>query len=100
MHIYGIQKDGTMNLFAGQQWRFRIEKRHGKGHKEKGGKNGESSMETYTLPYVKQIASETFLYDSGNSDWGCMTTRRVGWGRSWEGGQEGKDLSLPMANSY
>ena len=33
-----------------------------------GGKNGESSMETYTLPYVKLIARENLLYDSGSSN--------------------------------
>ena len=31
-----------------------------------GGMNGES-METYTLPYVKEIANRNLLYDSGNS---------------------------------
>ena len=30
--------------------------------------NGESSMEAYTLPYVKQIAKGSFLYDSENCD--------------------------------
>ena len=43
------------NLFAGQQWDRDIEKRFmntGRGNTE-GGTNGESSMETYTLPYVK-----------------------------------------------
>ena len=28
--------------------------------------NGESSMETYTLTCVKQIASGNLLYDAGN----------------------------------
>ena len=36
--------------------------------------NGESSMETYTLPYVKYIASVNFLYDSRNSNCGSLTT--------------------------
>ena len=48
-HIYGIQKDGTKKLSAGQQWR----KRHREqtyGHGEKAGEgemNGESNMESY-----------------------------------------------------
>jgi len=52
-----------MNLFTGQQWRRRHREqtyghrlgcwRWGEGE---GGMNGESSMETYTLPYVKLIA--------------------------------------------
>ena len=33
--------------------------------KEEGGMNGESSMEIYTLPYVKSIANGNLLYDSG-----------------------------------
>ena len=32
----------------------------------KGGTNGESSIETFTLPHIKQIASGNLLYDSGN----------------------------------
>ena len=38
--------------------------------------NGESSMEAYTLPYVKQIAKGSFLYDSENCD--SVTTYRGG----------------------
>ena len=45
---------------------------------------GCSSMETYTLPYVKQIASENLLYDSGNSNCGSVITQR-GW-MEWEVG--------------
>ena len=50
--------------------------------------NGESSMETYTLPYVKQIASGNLLYNSGNSNQGSVTTQR---GRmEWEEGERFK----------
>ena len=38
------------------------------------GTNGESSMETYTLTYVKEIASGNLLYDSRNSNWSSVTT--------------------------
>ena len=41
-----------------------------------GGTNGERNMETYTLPYAKQIGSGNLLYDSGNSNWGSVTTQR------------------------
>ena len=39
------------------------------------------SMGAYTLPYVKQFASENFLYDSGNSSQGSVTTQsgEMGW---------------------
>ena len=30
--------------------------------------------------YVKQRASGNFLYDSGNSNWGSMTTQKSGMG--------------------
>ena len=46
----------------------------GSGEEGEGKTHGESSMEAYTLPYVKQIASGNLLYDSGNSNWGSMTT--------------------------
>lgn len=50
--------------------------RHGYGDagREEGGMNRESNRETCTLPYVKQRASKSLLYDSGNSNWGPVTT--------------------------
>ena len=46
-----------MNLFAGQQWRCRHREQTmdtGRGEEREGGTDGESSMEAYTLPFVKQ----------------------------------------------
>ena len=40
------------------------------------------SSETYTLPYVKQIASGNLLYDAANSTRCSVTTK----GGRWEGG--------------
>ena len=63
--------------------------------------NGESSMETYTLPYVKQTTSGNLMYDAGNQKsvlcdnlegWGG-----VGWGGEGGGGQfrrEGTQVCL------
>ena len=45
-----------INLFAGQQWRYRHRERtygHREAYEGEGGMNRESSMETYTLPYMK-----------------------------------------------
>ena len=42
--------------------------------KGEGGMNGESSMETYILPYVKYVASGNLLSDTGSSNWGSVTT--------------------------
>ena len=36
--------------------------------------NGESNTEAYTLQCVKQITNGDLLYDSGNSNWGSVTT--------------------------
>ena len=47
-----------------------------------GGMNGESNMETYTLPYVKQIASGNLLCDTGSSTQCSVKTWRGGMG--WE----------------
>ena len=56
-----------MNLFAGQQWRHRHrEQNYGHGGGAAGGTNRESSLEIYTLWYIKWIASGNLLYDTGN----------------------------------
>ena len=41
----------------------------GKGEEGEGEMNGDSSMEAYTLPNVKQIASGKLLYNTGSSAW-------------------------------
>ena len=40
--------------------------------------------------YVKQRASGNFLYDTGNSNWGSMTTQKSGMGGRWEGCSRGR----------
>ena len=52
----------------------------------------QSDMETYTLPYVKQIASGNLLYDTGSSAQCCMTTQRGGM--RWEVGGRFKRESI------
>ena len=49
-----------MNIFAGQQWRCSDKRTDiwaqvggGGGEEGEGGMNGENSMKTYALPYVK-----------------------------------------------
>ena len=49
-----------------------------------GGTNGESSMDTCTLPFVKHRASGDLPYDSGSSSQGSVTTQRGG--TAWEAG--------------
>ena len=57
------------------QWRCRHGEQsygHGGGEGE-GGTNGESGMDTYKLPYVKQTASGNLPCDSGSSLWVSVT---------------------------
>ena len=99
IHIYGIQKDDTDEIIFRAAMEKQIQRTgiwsQGGGRKEKGGTNGDSDMETYTLPQVKQIANGNLLYDSGNSNQGSVTTYRGGMG--WEV-QEGGDICIPMAD--
>ena len=62
------------NLFTGQQWRNR-HREQTYGHGERGGEGemyGESNMENYIT--ICKIADGNFLYDSGNSNLGSVTT--------------------------
>ena len=65
------------------------------------GTNAESSMETYTLPYVKQLAGENLLQDAGSSSLGFCDNLKgwdgVGGGREV---QEEGDVCIPVADSY
>ena len=89
-----------MNPFAGQ-WRCR--------HREQtvdtawvgeGGTHGETSMETYTLPYVKYIVSGNSLYDAGRSN-PMLCANLEGWEEVGGGRklQEGGVIPIPMADS-
>ena len=53
----------------------------GGGRRRQDGEDGERSMETYTLPYVKQVASGNLLHDAGSSHWSSATTEKGGKGR-------------------
>ena len=68
---------------------------------KKGGMIWENSTETYRLPYVKEIASGTLMYDTGNPKL-VLCDNLEGWGG--EGGgrgvQEGGDTCMPKADLY
>lgn len=90
-----------MNLSAEEQWRHRPREQtceDGRVGGAEGGTDGESGVETHTQPYVKQPASGSLLYDSGNPKQGSMTIERAGWAGRWEGGSEGGDTCIPMAD--
>ena len=44
------------------------------GEGGEGGMYEESNMETYTLPCVNQVDNGNLLDESGNSNWGSVTT--------------------------
>ena len=62
--------------------------------------NWDSGIETYTLPYVKQIASGNLLYDTGSSNpvlcENPVGQDGVGGGKEF---QEGVGICIPMADS-
>ena len=97
MHIYGIQKDGTDEIICRaatetQTQKTDLQTQWGGGRGwcwEEGRKERVGYMERVTwkrkLPYVKQTANGNLLYDSGNSNWGSVTTQRDGMGRETGG---------------
>ena len=89
-----------MNLFSGRTRDTDVENRLAdKVGEEGGGTKLESSMETYTLTHVKQIASGNLLYDAELSLMLCDNL--VGW-QGMECGrevQEGWRIPIPMEDS-
>ena len=72
----------------------------GEGEKGEGGMYGESNTETYTLPYVKQVASGNFLYAAGSSN--PVLCDNLEWWDGARGGREvpeGGDIHIPMVDS-
>ena len=66
--------DESIGRAAVEMQTFRIDcVRTDAGEEAEGGTNGESSMETYTLPYVKWIASGNLLDDSASSNHDSVT---------------------------
>ena len=101
MHKYKLQKDGTKNLLAGQQWRNR-HREQTYGHGEKGGEGemyGESNMETYIT--ICRIDSQWEFAV-------CLRELKQGLSINLEGQdgeengrevQEGEDICIPMTDS-
>ena len=98
IHIYGIQKNGTDTFI----YREAMEKQTQRIDLWTWGKEemyGKSNMETY-ITLCKQIVNRNLLYESGNSNWGCVSTQRGGMGREMEGGSKGRRyIYIPMADS-
>ena len=56
----------------------------------------ESSLETYTSPWVKQVNSGNLLYDAGSSTLG-LCGNLEGWGGvGWGGGREETSVYLRL----
>ena len=63
-----------------------------------GGMNWESSIETYTLPYVKQPVGICSLVQGVQSH-ALWQPRGMWWGGRWEEGWRGEDRCIPMVDS-
>ena len=81
-------------LRGGSKWDSDIKNRplNSLGEGE-GGMIWENSIEIYTLPYVKQIASGSLMYDAGNPK-PVLRDNPEAWGG------EGGDMCIPMADLY
>ena len=82
-----------MNVFSGQQWRCRHREQENRlvdtvGEGESG-MNSDSIMETYTLPYVKSVASENLLCRTGSSTQ-CSVIISKETGTRWVGSSGGR----------
>ena len=100
-HTYRIQKNGTEELFTGQQWRNKDGKQT-KGHGEMGEERGrcmERVAWKLTLPYVKQIANGIAVWLRKLKQGLCINLE--GWDGEGDGRefQKGGDICIPMANS-
>ena len=66
---------------------------------EKRETNGDSRINIYTLPCVKQIAGEKLLYNTGSPAWHSVMTSRDGMGRRDERqAQKGGKICINMAD--
>ena len=100
-NIWNLEKWYRWTYFQGRNRDADIENRLvGTVGEGEGGTNWESSIETYTLPYGKQITKGKLLYDTGSSTPGSVTTQRsrggVGGGREV---QEEEDICIPVTDS-
>ena len=82
-YIWKLEKWNWWTYLQGRNRDTDIENTVGEGE---GGMNWESSTETYTLPYVKQIASGKLQYNTG----ALWQLRGMEWGRRWERSSRGK----------
>ena len=97
MHIYGIQKDGIVEPI----YRAAVEMQTQKTDLwTQWGMERVGQIERVALKYVKQIASGSFLYDTGSSN-PVLYDKLEGQDRvrGEREVQEGGDICIPMADS-
>ena len=78
-YIWNLERWYRWTYLQGNNERHRYreqtyEHRSAVGEEGEVGTNGESNMEAYILPCVKQITNGNLLHDSGNSNWSSVTT--------------------------
>ena len=70
------------------------------GGEGEGGMIWENSIETYTLPYVKQMTSVSSMHEAGPPKAGALgQPRGVGWGGRWEAVQDEGNTWITVADS-
>ena len=99
-HIYGIQKDGTDESICRQQWRCRHKEQTCRPSGGRRRRDNQSSVETYTLPYAKQVARGNLLHDAGSSNL-VICDNLEGWDGVGVGRevQDGGDICIPVTDS-
>ena len=84
-HLYGIQKDNAEEFFCMAEMEKQTQKTD--LWTQGGGETGRCMQRVtwkLTLPYVKWIANGNFLYVSGNSNRGSVSTQMDGMGKEIE----------------
>ena len=81
-YIWNLEKMVLMNLFAGKEWSHRCrECTSGHSGRRRELTNGESRINIYTLPGIKQRAGEKLLCNTGSPAWHFVMTYRGRIGR-------------------
>ena len=95
-----MQEDGTEEPICRATAETQTEQPCGYSGGGEGGMSWESSTETRTLPQVKQVASESCLYDAESSGQ-VLCDNAEAWDRlgGWRELQEGRDIHMSMADS-
>ena len=96
-----IRKHQEQSYIQGRKGDTNIKNRFLDSVGGEGGMLWKKSTETYTLPYVKKVASVSFMYAAGHPKLVfCDNLEEWGGEGSGRGVQKGEHTYMPMADSY